>query len=169
MDLSQKNINAKMVELEQELKSSKLECQQLNKQLSMLSTIHKQKTELVNNIKTELIKLEKSASSNEFKSVLGRLIREIDFNDSMRNNWDFYSNYFEKGNQDFIEKISKEFPTLTSRDHRLCLYLKMNLTTKEIAPLMNISVRGVEISRYRLRKKLNLTPHEKLNQFLKNL
>ena len=169
MDLSQDKISAKMIDLEQEIKNSRLECQQLNKQLSMLSTIYKQKTELVNHIKSELIKLEKSAFTNNFKSVLGKLVRQIDFNESMRNNWDYYSNYFEKGNQDFIEKISKEFPVLTSRDHRLCLYLKMNLTTKEIAPLMNISVRGVEISRYRLRKKLNLEPSEKLNEFLKNI
>jgi len=56
--------------------------------------------------------------------------------------------------------------SLTPKDHQLCAYLRMNLTTKEIAPLMNISVRGVEISRYRLRKKLDLDTNENLTEYI---
>ncbi|HEU0226802.1 MAG TPA: LuxR C-terminal-related transcriptional regulator, partial [Arachidicoccus soli] len=58
------------------------------------------------------------------------------------------------------------FPNLTAQDLRLAAYLKMNLTTKEIAPLLNISTRGVEIKRYRLRKKMNLDEHENLSDFM---
>jgi DNA-binding CsgD family transcriptional regulator len=52
---------------------------------------------------------------------------------------------------------------------QLCAYLRMNLSSKDIAPLMSISVRGVEISRYRLRKKLNLSTEENLVQYLMDL
>jgi FixJ family two-component response regulator len=55
---------------------------------------------------------------------------------------------------EFIIKLSKKYPNLTAKDIKLCIYLKMNLTSKEIAPMMNISFRGVELHRYRLRKKL---------------
>ncbi|WP_291123080.1 helix-turn-helix transcriptional regulator, partial [Flavobacterium sp. UBA6046] len=62
--------------------------------------------------------------------------------------------------------LSKKYPNLTSKDIKLCVYLKMNLTSKEIAPMMNISFRGVELQRYRLRKKLNLIQDENLSKFL---
>lgn len=55
---------------------------------------------------------------------------------------------------------------MNNKDKLLCAYIKMNLLSKEIAPLMNISLRGVEISRYRLRKKLNLSEGENLVEFL---
>ncbi|HET8736159.1 MAG TPA: LuxR C-terminal-related transcriptional regulator, partial [Pricia sp.] len=58
------------------------------------------------------------------------------------------------------------FPKLTPKDLKLCAYLKMNLSTKEIAPLMGITIRGVEIHRYRLRKKLEMDSSQNLNNFL---
>ena len=61
---------------------------------------------------------------------------------------------------DFLKKIKQLHPTLTPNDLRICAYLRLNLSSKEIAPLLNISVRSVEIKRYRLRKKMDL-PHEK--------
>lgn len=60
------------------------------------------------------------------------------------------------------------FLLLTMADKKMCAYLKMGLSSKEIAPLLNITVRSVEMSRYRLRKKLNLD-HENLTTFLQNL
>ena len=60
----------------------------------------------------------------------------------------------------FLMKIKNLHSTLTPNDLRLCAYLRLNLSSKEIAPLLNISPRSVEIKRYRLRKKMDL-PHEK--------
>ena len=60
---------------------------------------------------------------------------------------------------DFFDKLKSKHPGLTSNDLRLCAYLRLNFTSKEIAPLLNISVKSVEIKRYRLRKKMEL-PHE---------
>ena len=66
----------------------------------------------------------------------------------------------------FFRKLKEKYPTLTPNDLRLCSYLRMNFTTKEIANLINISSRAVEIGRYRLRQKLNL-PHDiNLTEFL---
>ncbi|WP_423819699.1 triple tyrosine motif-containing protein [Salinimicrobium sp. TIG7-5_MAKvit] len=63
---------------------------------------------------------------------------------------------FEKVHKNFFTELKKINPTLTQRELRLCAFVKMNLTNKEIAPLLNISVRGVETARYRVRKKLNV-------------
>ena len=67
---------------------------------------------------------------------------------------------FNNVDRGFIKKLKSLHPNLTPKDLRLCAYLRLNLVSKEIAPLLNISARSVEIKRYRLRKKMNL-PHEK--------
>ena len=70
---------------------------------------------------------------------------------------------------DFLADLKNTFPNLSANELKLCAYLRMNLSTKEIAQLMNISVRGVEISRYRLRKKLQIPTEVNLFDFLLNL
>ena len=66
---------------------------------------------------------------------------------------------FDSADNNFLKKVKESHPVLTPNDLRLCAYLRLNLSSKEIAPLLNISVRSIEIKRYRLRKKMNL-PHE---------
>ena len=60
-------------------------------------------------------------------------------------------------------------PTLTNNDLRLCAYLRLNLSSKDISPLLNISLSSVEIKRYRLRKKMNLSHNEGLTDHLLSL
>ena len=68
-----------------------------------------------------------------------------------------------------FKNLMNHYPDLTPGDLKLCAYLKMNLSSKEIAVLLNISTRGVEIRRYRLRKKLNLEHDKNLVEFLMEL
>ena len=68
----------------------------------------------------------------------------------------------------FLSRLGRRFPALTTADKRLCAYLKMGLSSKEIAPLMNLTYRSVEMTRYRLRKKLALPREENLVKFLQN-
>lgn len=67
-----------------------------------------------------------------------------------------------------MSKLSERFPGLKPSDKRLCAYLRMGLSTKEIASLMNTAPRSIETARYRLRKKLDLTNGENLVDFLQN-
>jgi FixJ family two-component response regulator len=64
--------------------------------------------------------------------------------------------------------LSEKFPNLTISDKKLCAYLKMDLSSKDIAPLLNMSFRSVEMSRYRLRKKMELERDVNLSDFLQN-
>ncbi|UII20652.1 triple tyrosine motif-containing protein [Fulvivirga ligni] len=80
----------------------------------------------------------------------------------------FESN-FEKVHHDFFNKLKAEYPQLTQRELRVCAFIKMNLTNKEISPLLNISVRGVETARYRIRKKMNLEHEHNFTEFLEGL
>ena len=90
------------------------------------------------------------------------LNRKIDENISSRDDRQIFENNFERAHEQFFQKMKNSYPELTSSDLQLCAYLRMNLSSKEIAPLLGISVRGVENHRYRLRKKLQLEHDENL-------
>ena len=76
---------------------------------------------------------------------------------------------FEKIHHDFFEKLKQLDPTITKRELRLCAFVKMDLTNKEISPLLNISTRGVETARYKVRKKLNVSHEENFTAFLEKI
>lgn len=82
--------------------------------------------------------------------------------------WLLFENYFKNAHQHFMEKLQQKYPDLTTGDLRICCLLRMNLSTKEIASLLNISVRAVELRRYRLRKRLDLNNDINLVEFLLN-
>lgn len=120
-------------------------------------------TELIDSIKKIL---ESETSSASLKSKISKAIK---INSINKNEWKSFENNLLKSNEDFVKELSHNYQNLTSKDIKLCIYLKMNLSSKEIAPLMNISYRGVELHRYRLRKKLNLDSSINLNLFMNNL
>jgi ligand-binding sensor domain-containing protein/DNA-binding CsgD family transcriptional regulator len=99
-----------------------------------------------------IVDLKSLKSINEINSVLVTIKRNLDKGDD----WKFFEEAFNNTDQNFIKNLKNLHPKLTQSDLKLCAYLRLNLSTKEIAPLFGISVRSVEIKRYRLRKKMNL-------------
>ena len=96
------------------------------------------------------------------------LVKKIDDNISSHDDWKTFENNFERAHEEFIKKLKTSYPKLTPGDLRLCAYLRMNLSSKEIAPLLGISVRGLENHRYRLRKKMGLEADANLNEVMMN-
>mgnify|MGYP000860165726 CR=1 FL=1 len=94
------------------------------------------------------------------------LIRKIDDNISSQDDWKVFETNFERAHEQFMKTLKDNYPDLTPSDLRLCAFLRMNLSSKEIAPLLGISVRGVENHRYRLRKRLNLDADSNLTEFM---
>jgi len=146
------------------LRNSKLreEVEHKSKELanSTMSIIRKNEflmelKEIIDKHKTEL----GSRYPDKYYSFLNR---KIDENISNQDDWQVFENNFERAHEQFFEKMKTSFPQLTQSDLRLCAYLRMNLSSKEIAPLLGISFRGVENHRYRLRKKMNLEHDENL-------
>ena len=109
-----------------ELDKMCLELQHLNEQLAVMVTRQLQKTELIKNIKRQLEKLEKNSNQNQVKLGIGRLIRMIDFDDSMENQWDQFSIYFDSATQNFLQRLGNQYPQLSPKDHKLCAYLRLN-------------------------------------------
>jgi len=97
------------------------------------------------------------------------LVKKIDDNIASHDDWKTFETNFERAHEEFIKKLKAGFPKLTPGDLRLCAYLRMNLSSKEIAPLLGISVRGLENHRYRLRKKMGLDIDINLSEFMMNI
>ncbi|MBG7630882.1 MAG: two component regulator three y domain-containing protein, partial [Bacteroidetes bacterium] len=111
------------------------------------------KNELLDTIKKELLSLKNS-------SELEPVIKIINKNFSTNSDWKMFQEAFNNADTDFLKKVKDLHTNLTPNDLRLCAYLRLNLSSKEIAGLLNISPKSVEIKRHRLRKKMDL-PHEK--------
>jgi len=94
------------------------------------------------------------------------LVGKIDANMSSQDDWKVFEANFERAYEQFMKTLKDNYEDLTPSDLRLCAFLWMNLASKEIAPLLGISVRGVENHRYRLRKKLNLEADGNLTDFI---
>ena len=84
--------------------------------------------------------------------------------------WTEFETYFTKVHPDFYTKLSQQFPDLTPNEKKLCAFLKLNLSTKEISAITYQSVNSIMVSRTRLRKKLNIQGEEtNLTNFLMEL
>lgn len=97
------------------------------------------------------------------------MLKALNEDEKMDEDWEHFAQHFDKVHSDFVYTLKEKFPSITANELKLSAYLRMNLSTKEIAQLMNISVRGVEISGYRLRKKLGISSEVNLFNFLMNL
>ncbi|SHF09099.1 ligand-binding sensor domain-containing protein [Mariniphaga anaerophila] len=106
-----------------------------------------------------------AAAKTKILSLKKRIKKEID----SRQQSQIFETYFDEVHEEFFKRLKAQFPVLTPSDLRLCAFIKMNLTTQEIATILNISYRGTEISRYRLRKKLGLDRSTNLSVFLSNI
>jgi len=128
-----------------------------------MQTLHKNK--LMISIKNELGKIAGSVEATP-KYQLQQMMRKINKEIDNENQWKIFETHFENVHEAFLTRIKTAYPSLTPRELKLCAYLRMNISSKEISLLMNISTRGVEISRYRLRKKFNLDREENLTDFI---
>ncbi|WP_445749940.1 triple tyrosine motif-containing protein, partial [Polaribacter sp.] len=136
----------------------RLDIENKNRELATSTMSIIKKNEFLNAIKTELI--------SGGKNNLDKVIKIIDKNLNNTDDWKLFQEAFNNADKKFLKKIKSNHPDLTPNDLRLCAYLRLNLSSKEIAPLLNISPRSVEVKRYRLRKKMNLEHDANLTSYI---
>jgi ligand-binding sensor domain-containing protein/DNA-binding CsgD family transcriptional regulator len=124
------------------------------------------KGELLTKIKNDLSQMMKRIDNEQAVSEIKKMIKSLSEDEHLDDEWESFTKHFDKVNSDFVLHLKEMHLNLTGNELKLCTYLRMNLSTKEIAQLMNISVRGVEISRYRLRKKLGIQSEVSLFDYL---
>jgi len=157
----------------QKLKRNKAEKAKLDAELDFKKkelTTHAlnlaKKNEVLESIKQKAEALKKEES---VKTGYQNLIRTIDFDLQDDNNWKNFSRYFEEVHKDFNSNVKARFPEVTPNELRLLALLKMNLSSKEIANILNISHEGIKKARYRLRKKLNIQTEDSLQDLVLSL
>lgn len=139
------------------------------KELANSTMLIIQKNEILTKLKNELVRIKNDISEDPVKNELGSTIRRIGKEIDNEKQWQVFNTHVEQVHEALFKKLIEKYPNLTPRELSLCAYLRMNISSKEIATLMNISTRGVEISRYRIRKKLNLDRDENLTDFMLKL
>lgn len=155
-------IEVKNKQLEQELNNK-------NKELTNATMNIVQKNELLNALNHELQQL-RDEHGNRLKADQLQKVTKIlknAYEDNM--DWHLFEQSFNETHENFFKKLKQQFPELMPNDLKLCAYLRLNMSSKEIASLLNITTRGVEIRRYRLRKKLNIATEQNLSDFLINI
>ena len=147
------------------LKNEKLEAEIMLKTKELVDTSMQlvERSDALSKVKEELQKLYKNTNENHDIKKTIHLLNDIEKNSA---SWEKFAVHFDEINNNFLKNLKSHFPKLTNTDLKVCAYLQLNLASKEIAQLMNITVRGVEISRYRLRKKLGLTTDQSIAEFL---
>lgn len=134
------------------------------------STMHiVQKSEMLLSIKDKLKRINNLCNDPKIKPEISALIKTIDNDTIIDNDWKKFELYFNQIHNSFTGMLKEKFPNLSANDIKMCAYLRMNLSTKEIASILNISTRGVEVSRYRLRKKLGLENGANITDFLTSI
>ena len=140
-------------------KNLRLDIENKNRELGTATMNLVKRNELLNNIKEEL---SKTKPLNEVQNV----IKLINSNLNSTGDWKLFEEAFNNVDKDFMRTIKALHPSITPNDLRLCAYLRLNLSSKEIAPLLNISHKSVEVKRYRLRKKMGLSHDQSLSSYI---
>lgn len=137
-----------------------------NKELASATLHLVQKGEILVTIQEALNQILAKSKNPEVKKETQHLINLLNFDATLDDGWEQFAHHFDLVHVDFLKRLREKYPQLSANDEKLSAYLRMNLSTKETAQLMNISVRGVEASRYRLRKKLHLSNEANLVEFM---
>lgn len=164
--IEREHINFEKEKAENELlklKSSQqeLELDSKNREVTSISLQLIAKNKLMSEISGVLESSKKSKSNIEadLKSILFQ-------NQNQEKDWEQFRDVFEKIHPGFFEKIKSEYPQLSTTDIRICAYVKIRMSLNEVSSLLNISLQSLHTSRYRIRKKLNLSPEQNLDDFI---
>lgn len=160
------NINKRVHETQKALMQTKLKYKNTELQNFAIHII--QKNELLSSIKENLSKV-KNYSNNENRDLVKKVHLQIHQNLQMSKDTELFQKKISRTNADFFQQLSTKYTSLTEKEKKLCALLKLNLSSKEIASLNNITERAVVMARYRLRKKFQLLPEQKLSEFLNKI
>ena len=151
-----------------ELKNEKLQAEisHKNNQLADYTMNVIRKNELLMKIRDELENQKKELGERYPNYMYENLMKLIDKNISSEDEWKVFEYHFDQTHENFFKRLKTGFPGLTPSDLKLCAYLRLNLSSKELAPLLNIGLKSIEVHRSRLRKKLNLSSEDNLVEFL---
>jgi AraC family chitin signaling transcriptional activator len=143
-----------------------LEIKKKNSELASSTLNNIKKNELLIDLIEDIDKIDKEVLNSSLHSPIKKVIKKINNHLVDKDDWLTFELNFRNAHTDFFKKLREKHPDLSSNEIKLSAYLKLNLSSKEISSLMHISIRSVEQSRYRLRKKLNLLKDSNLVNYI---
>jgi AraC family transcriptional regulator, chitin signaling transcriptional activator len=140
-----------------------------SKELANYTMLLVRKRELLTEMHDRIKEVRDLAKNEKLRNQLRQLTRQIGIHLNDEEHIRVFETNFERVHHEFFEQLKLHYPDLNQKELRLCALVKMNLSNKEIAPILNISIRGVETARYRLRKRLSLNQDDNMVEFLEKL
>ncbi|MGH1437835.1 MAG: tetratricopeptide repeat protein [Lewinella sp.] len=137
------------------------------RELASLTLQMVQKNDLLQQLEESLKNIKKNDPG--FQKEMVNLNKMIQTHQSLDEDWSDFKTHFEGVHPGFFDRLRAQIDKLSPQDERHCSYLKMGLSTKEIARLMNISATSVQMARYRLKKKLQLGKEDDIYQYINDL
>jgi DNA-binding CsgD family transcriptional regulator len=153
------------------LRNEKLRNEMLHKEKELAnSAMHViQKNDFLIKIKEDLQKAIHSRDHELMNKRINQVVKRIDNDIDNESHWEVFETHLEQVHEDFLDRLQNKHSDLMPRELKLCAYLRMGMSSKEISSLMNISTRAVENNRYKLRKKLGLDQGDNLIEYIMNL
>jgi DNA-binding CsgD family transcriptional regulator len=152
------------------LRNDKLSAEMIHRDKELANQTNSiiQKNKFLRKLNDELKLLQNSTDDASVRTKIAIIKKRISKETENRQQ-KVFETYFDQVHEAFFERLKEKFPQLSPKDLRLCAYVRMNISTKEIATLLNISDRGVEITRYRLRKKMEISREVNLSTYLSGI
>ncbi|MFZ4583017.1 MAG: triple tyrosine motif-containing protein [Paludibacter sp.] len=122
--------------------------------------------DIMGNITKATEEIKKNGDVNAVLTRLGKMERNIKQNIEQDKNWKRFEENFDLVYENYLKRLGESYPELNMSDKKICAYIKMDLSSKDMAPLLNMSVRSIETNRYRIRQKLSLGRDVNLSDFL---
>jgi tetratricopeptide (TPR) repeat protein len=158
------NLNSRL-ETETHLKS---ELDQKAKEMTSLALNMIQKREILESIRAEIENLCQKVDG-ESKASLKKIVSTIRFSEHLEKDWQTFRRYFDQVHQGFFDNLQALYPDLNSNDLKFCALLKLNLDTKQLASVLDISAESVKVAKHRIRKKLGLTGEDNMTAFFNTI
>ncbi|RLD43364.1 MAG: hypothetical protein DRI86_10135 [Bacteroidetes bacterium] len=140
-----------------------------NKELVSIAMDQNQQYEIYESIRNNISSLKKDKDLSSLKQYILSLKKDLSKKKKAEMSWDSFKMHFEQVHPDYFDKLLLSENSLTQNDLRICAYIKLNLSTKDIANILNISNRAIQTSRYRIKKKLNLSPETDFVKYIQGI
>lgn len=163
---------SKMKILELENEKNQIELQSKSQELSNLLLKQVNKNELVSVVLEDVRRVMDSMLHDKHQDAMQRLKSlqsKLQKSSDADVDWKRFEDNFDAVNASFLKNLTRKYPWMTKNEKKLCVYIKMGLLTKEMAPLMRLTTRGVEMVRYRMRQKMELDPQVNLKEYFEQL
>lgn len=138
-----------------------------NRELSSTTLILSEKNGILNNL---LSQMEKFRSSKEMSNICESALRKL-ITDNLRseNEWESFKLHFEKVHPNFFHKLKDLYPNLSENELRLCAYIRIGMSSKQISQMISVLPATIKTNRYLLRKKFGLKQEDSLDDFIREI